>query len=213
MIGRILLVANCRIKPSLLVHVRDISGLKLGCLPTRTRVTSHSSLQSLSTLTHLQHSYYNSQQYHQTASILDHPTSHVKQHLCTPPRASLIVCWRCASSVSPPSGEEAGWLKQRWIKFKTIIKAFVAGSKELYGDVKKMRQIQSKCKGRNMVLGQPPKDGQLQDFPLTREELFFVTKVRRPSHFGSLFIYLAILISFLFFFFRQRRIYGGCCQQ
>ena len=212
MIGRILVVTNCRIKPSLLVHLRGISGPKLGCLPTRTGVTSHSSLQSLSTLTHPKYSYYNSQQHHQTASVLGHPTSHVKQHPWTPPRAGLIICWRCASSVGPPPGEEAGWLKQRWIKFKTIIKAFVAGSKELYGDVKKMRQIQSKCKGRNMVLGQPPKDGQLQDFPLTREELFFVTKVRRPSHFGSFFIYLAIVISFLFSF-RQRRTCGGCCQQ
>jgi hypothetical protein len=89
---------------------------------------------------------------------------------------------RHASSVGPPPEEEGGepsWLKQQWIKFKTIIKAFVAGSKELYSDVKKMRQIQSKYKGRNVVLGRPPKDGQLKDFPLTREELFFVTKVRR----------------------------------
>lgn len=179
MIGRILVATNCRAKPSLFIHLHDISGLKLGCLPTRTRIISHSSLQSLSTLTHPQHSYYSTQQHHHTASILDHPTSHVKQHPWTPPPLSLTVCWRCASSVSPPP-EEAGWLKQRWIKFKTIIKAFVAGSKELYSDVKKMRQIQSKCKGRKMVLGQPPKDGQLQDFPLTREELFFVTKVRRP---------------------------------
>ena len=179
MIGRVLITANCHVKPtSLLVHVNR---LPQGYLRTHTRITSHSSLQLLSTLTCPE--YCNSQQHrHTSTALLPHPTGSVRH----PGRISppcLSVCWRHASSIgSPPEegGGEPGWLKQRWIKFKTIIKAFVAGSKALYGDVKKMRQIQSKLKGQKVVLGRPPNDassGQV-DFPLTREELFFVTKVR-----------------------------------
>lgn len=169
MIGRILICCHVS-RPG------QISGLNLS---THTTTISPSSLQLLSASIHPQHSYSSQQHYHTSVITFPHPTSRVR-HPAWTSSSSLTVCWRHASSVSSPpeEGGEPGWLKQRWIKFKTIIKAFVAGSKALYGDVKKMRQIQSKHKGREMVLGQPPKDGHLE-FPLTREELFFITKVRK----------------------------------
>ena len=164
MIGRILAATSCRINPSILIRV---SGLKPGYLPPCKRIISSTSVQLLSTLPD-----YSARHYHVHTSLFHHPKT------LTP---TLTVIYRQTSSVSPPPEEEpSGWLKQRWIKFKTIIKAFVTGSKALFSDVKKMRQIQSKHRGRKMVLGRPPRDtdtGQL-DFPLTREELFFITKVR-----------------------------------
>ena len=177
MIGRILVTTSCHVKPSLYVHV---GGLKQGYLLSCTRIISPS-VQLLTTLTsapkhcHVRHT-----------SIF--PTSCARYPWTSSPSLSVSCCH--ASSVSSPPEGEPSWLKQRWIKFKTIIKAFVAGSKALYSDVKKMRQIQSKLKGRKIVLGQPPRDastGKL-DFPLTREELFFITKVRtllrgEQSHF------------------------------
>ena len=195
LIGRILVAANCHVKPSLLIR---ISGRYL---LTCARISSSSSVQLLSALTHPQH--HSSQLYH--TCIFHHHTSCARHPRISTP--SLTVCWRHASSVSsPPEEGEPSWLKQRWIKFKTIIKAFVAGSKALYSDVKKMRQIQSKHRGRKMVLGQPPRDGRL-DFPLTRDELLFITKVRREqSHFSS-------STSISVCSFRQRRTFGGCSQQ
>ena len=182
MIGRILVAANCHVKPSLLVH---ISGRYL---PTCMKIISPSSVQLLSTLTHPQHH----SSWHCRTSVFDHPTSCARHPWTSTP--SLAGWWCHASSVSsPPEEGEPGWLKQQWIKFKTIIKAFVAGSKALYSDVKKMRQIQSKHKVRKMMLGQPPRDGQL-DFPLTREELFFITKVRRTISLQFIYQHFCLLI-------------------
>lgn len=173
MIGRILVTANCHAKLCVHVHVGGLKQYQLSC----TRVISPSSVQLYSTLTYQQH--YVSEHYHIRHTSIFHPCSHATHLAWTSTPSLTVFCCHASSVSSPPEGEPPSWLKQRWIKFKTIIKAFVAGSKALYSDVKKMRQIQSKHKGRKMVLGQPPGDvstGQL-DFPLTREELFFITKV------------------------------------
>lgn len=86
---------------------------------------------------------------------------------------------RHSSSASSPPGKEPGWLKQQWTKLKVTMRAFATGTKALYRDVMKMREIRSRHGVRNIVLGHPPLDpktGQA-DFPLTREELLFTVKV------------------------------------
>lgn len=95
-------------------------------------------------------------------------------------RWPLSVTCRQGSSASSTPEEEPGWLKQKWVKFMTTVRAFATGTKALYRDMVKMREIQAKHRGRKMVFGRSPRDpntGQL-DFPLTREELFFTVKVR-----------------------------------
>lgn len=67
----------------------------------------------------------------------------------------------------------------------TIVRAFANGTKDLYKDMVKMREIQSKRGSRELVLGRPPLDASTGEmsFPLTREELYFTVKVKYDTKF------------------------------
>ena len=123
-------------------------------------------------------------------------------------QSSLSIVHRHSSSAS--SGEEPGWLKQRWVKFMTIVRAFANGTKSLYKDMVKMREIQSKQGSGDMVLGRPPIDpstGQLQmTFPLTREELYFTVKVMYAINIILIYSCLPGTLSFTPFTRRQSTI-------
>lgn len=188
--GRVLVSAGCHGSPSSVLV--KVSRLKPRHLPSCKEIISLSSVQPLSTLTHSQR--HSPHHYHERLTSLlvncQHSNYDLKKRhpLTLSPTSWNVTPYRPAASVSPlpeAEGPEPGWLKQRWIKFKTIIKAFVAGSKDLYRDVKKMRQILATHKGKEMVLGLPPREGKL-DFPLSREELFFITKVSTPLEINSL---------------------------
>lgn len=174
-IRRILLATHCCMNPSLSIPAAGLPSSLLRCQRIIPATSKHIHVASTHPACGFKRLY----------RINNPPfTHHQISSACQWPLVAAAT--RCHSTSASSTrgtaktpGEEPGWLKRQWVKFITTIRAFATGTKALYKDVVKMREIQSRHLGKRVDLGCPPVDPKtgLVEFPMSREELFFVVKV------------------------------------
>ena len=105
------------------------------------------------------------------------------KYLCLIPN-NTVHQFRCLSSSSQQNGppNQQKLIVRMWTKLATTVRAFMAGTKLLYSDVKLMYELRSK-KGKLVISTQIPREtspGRL-DYKFTRKEIQFLYKVRGTS--------------------------------